>query len=156
MLRDVVPADLPVFFAHQLDADANYMAAFTAKDPTDWNAFSAHWDRILADATVNMQTIVDAGRVVGYVSSYETDGTPEVTYWLGKDFWGQGIATRALAAFLAQRDTRRPMYARVAKDNVGSLRVLQKCRFRITGEDRGFANARGHEVEEYLLTLDAS
>jgi RimJ/RimL family protein N-acetyltransferase len=155
LLRNVVEDDLPIFFAQQLDDDANYMAAFTAKDPANWDAFTAHWHRILSNATGIVQTIVFDGHVVGYVLSYEEAGTPEVSYWLGKDYWGQGLATRALAAFLAHSNTTRPIYARVAKDNRGSRRVLEKCGFRISGEDRGFANARGADVEEYLLRLDA-
>ena len=43
--------------------------------------------------------------------------------------------------------------ARVAKENLGSIRVLGKCGFEVTGEARGFANARGERVEELLLSL---
>ena len=71
-------------------------------------------------------------------------------YWLGREFWGKGIATWALTEFLVFEQCR-PIYARVAKDNLASLRVLQKCGFVITGEDKGFANARGQETEEYIL-----
>ena len=153
-LREVVDSDLPIFFEQQLDADANWMAAFTAKDPADWDAFMAHWARNRAEETNIIQTILLDGHVVGSVSSYQEEpGKPEVTYWLGKDCWGHGIATRALTMFL-ERMTARPVYARAVKDNAGSLRVLEKCGFRITGEDKGFANARGAEVEEYLLTLE--
>jgi RimJ/RimL family protein N-acetyltransferase len=154
-LRPVVDDDLPIFFDQQLDPDANYMAAFTAKDPTDRAAFMAHWRRILAAPTVMIRTIVVDGAVVGSVLSYEEDGRPEVSYWLGKPYWGQGIATRALAAFLADVNQARPIYARAAQDNAGSLRVLTKCGFVISGEDKGYANARGADVEEYLLALHA-
>lgn len=129
------------------------MAAFTANDPADWNAFLAHWRRILADATVIVRTIVVDGAVVGSVLSYETDGKPEVSYWLGRAFWGRGIATAALAQFLAEVNPMRPIYARVAKDNAGSRRVLKKCGFAIIGEETGFANARGAEIEELVLML---
>jgi RimJ/RimL family protein N-acetyltransferase len=154
VLRGVVDSDLPIFFEQQLDKEANWMAAFTAKDPTDREAFMAHWARIRGDETTINQTILYDGRVAGSVASYQEEpGKPEVTYWLGREFWGQGIATRALATFL-ERMTTRPVYARAAKDNAGSLRVLEKCGFTITGEDRGFANGRGAEVEEYLLRRD--
>lgn len=113
----------------------------------------SHWKRILADETVMIKTIVVQGRVIGNVLSYEQNGRPEVSYWIGRDFWGQGYATQALSAFLAHVNTTRPMYARAAKDNIGSLRVLQKCGFAIVGEDKGFANARGTEVEEFILEL---
>ncbi len=153
LLRDVAEDDLPIFFEQQLDPDANYMAAFTATDPTNREAFTGHWNRILADATVIIRTLVVDGQVVGYVLSYEQSGKPEVSYWIGKEYWGQGIATQALRAFLAQANRTRPIYARVAKDNAGSLRVLEKCGFTIAGQARGFANARGEEIEEWLLEL---
>ena len=152
-LRDVMEDDLPIFFAQQLDSEANWMAAFTAKDPTDRDAFLAHWHRILADSTVSIQTILLNGQVVGSVLSYEDEGHPEVSYWLGKEYWGRGLATQALAAFLTQCNPVRPMYARAAKDNIASLRVLEKCGFKVVGEGRGFANARGEEIAELLLVL---
>jgi RimJ/RimL family protein N-acetyltransferase len=155
-LRDVVEADLPVFFDFQLDPDANHMAAFTARDPSDRQAFTAHWNKILADPSTINKTIVCDGQVVGSVSSYENAGKPEVTYWIGRAYWGQGIATRALSEFLAHGNRARPMYARVAKDNLGSRRVLEKCGFQITGQSKGFAKARGEEIEELHLELPAS
>jgi RimJ/RimL family protein N-acetyltransferase len=153
LLRNVLDDDLPIFFEHQLDRQANTMAAFTAKDPADREAFMAHWHRILADKTNIIQTILFNGQVVGSVSSYEEEGKPEVTYWLGREYWGKGIATWALKEFLALKNQARPIYARVAKDNLGSRRVLEKCGFRIIGESKGFANARGQEIEELLLVL---
>jgi len=154
-LRDVVPDDLAVLFEQQSDPEANYMAAFVAKDPTDAAAFTAHWAKILADPTVIAKIILCDGKAVGSVMSYQEDGRPEVTYWIGKEYWGQGIATRALASFLASANTTRPIYARVAKDNIGSRRVLEKCGFRMIGEDQGFANARGAVIEELVLELSA-
>jgi len=153
LLRNVVNDDLPIFFEHQLDQEANYMAAFTAKDPTNQEVFMIHWHRILADKTNIIQTILFNGKVAGSVSSYEDEGKPEVTYWLGKDYWGKGIATWALKEFLAQKNQIRPIYARVAKDNLGSQRVLEKCGFKIIGESKGFANARDQQIEEFLLEL---
>ena len=155
-LRDVINTDLPLFFKYQLERQANQMAAFTAKDPTDQEAFTAHWQRILADTTVIIQTIVSGGQVGGYVLSYEDTGKPEVSYWLGQEYWGQGIATWALKKFLAHHNRIRPIYARVAKDNLGSRRVLEKCGFTVIDETTGFANARSEEIEELLLELRAS
>src|SRR5215212_12112414 len=153
VLRNVANDDLPFFFEYQLDQEANSMAAFTAKDPTNQEAFTAHWYRILADETVIIQTIIFNGHVAGSVSSYEDEGKPEVTYWLGKDYWGKGIATWALKEILAQKNQIRPIYARVAKDNLGSQRVLEKCGFKIIGESKGLANARDQQIEEFLLEL---
>ena len=153
VLREVMMSDLPIFFDQQLDSEANWMAAFTRKDPADRDAFLAHWTKILEDEANTIQTILFNGRVAGSVSSYvDEDEHLEVTYWIGKPYWSKGIATCALSAFLEHRKVR-PLYARAAKDNVGSLRVLEKCGFTRIGEDKGFANARGEEVEEFLLRL---
>lgn len=152
LLIPVTDSDLPIFFEQQLDKDANFMAAFTAKDPTDRDAFMAHWAKILADPGITIRTILVEGQVAGHVSVHGWFGEPEITYWIGKAFWGKGVASRALAQFL-DIVTARPLYARVAKDNRASRRVLEKCGFTIGGEDRGFANARGMEVEEFILNL---
>jgi RimJ/RimL family protein N-acetyltransferase len=153
-LRDVTDGDLPIFFDQQLDSTANHMAAFTCEDPAARDAFDAHWTKILGDDTITTKTIVFGGNVAGHIASFERLGQPEVTYWIGKEYWGNGVATRALLAFLELAQVR-PLYARAAKDNVASLRVLEKCGFVITGQDKGFSNARGEEVEEFILTLTA-
>jgi RimJ/RimL family protein N-acetyltransferase len=152
LLRDVIEDDLPIFFKQQLDSDANYMAAFTAKNPADRDAFTSHWNKILGDHTTTNRTILFAGQVVGHIASFERFGKPEVTYWIGKEYWGKGLATRALAEFLGQVKVR-PLYARAAKDNTASIRVLEKCGFEISGQDKGFSHARGKEVEEFILEL---
>ena len=152
-LREVHDDDLPRFFRHQLDPEANRMAAFTAKNPSDREAFDRHWAKIRSDPAITIRTILARGEVAGNVASFERNGKLEVTYWLGREFWGRGIATRALSLFL-ELQTTRPIYGGVAKDNLGSLRVLQKCGFRICAEDKGYANARGEDVEEFLLRLD--
>ena len=151
-LRDVSESDLPIFFAHQQEPEALFMAAFTAKDPADHEAFMAHWARLLASETMLVKTILLDGQVAGHIGSSEEVDHPEITYWIGQEYWGKWLATRALRLFLTHEQTR-PLYARTAKDNTGSLRVLEKCGFTITGEDRGFANARGEEVEEFVLEL---
>jgi RimJ/RimL family protein N-acetyltransferase len=152
-LCEVRSDDLAIFFEHQLDPGANYMAAFTAKDPRDRQAFEVHWSKILADDTIEKKTILVEGQVAGHVLGFEQFGQREVSYWLGREFWGQGVATKALSIFLKQI-TLRPLYARAAKDNIASIRVLEKCGFRIVGQDKGFANGRGEDVEEFILMLE--
>ncbi len=152
-LRDVADSDIPIFFGQQLDAEANHMAAFTSKDPSDRAAFDHHWRRIRADADISPQTILQGEVVVGYVVSFDLFGDLSVGYWLGRAYWGQGLATAALRVFLAQM-TERPLYARAASDNLASLRVLQKCGFKVIGADTGFAYGRGAEVEELILRLN--
>ncbi len=151
-LRPVSESDLSIFFEHQLDEDARWMAAFTAKDPADRGAFTAHWVKVLADPGVTLRTILVDGVVAGHVLVHGWFGEPEVSYWIGKAYWGQGVASRSLALFLDEIPTR-PLMARVAKDNLASLRVLERCGFTCCGEERGFANARGTEVEAWILVL---
>ncbi|MCL4869213.1 MAG: GNAT family N-acetyltransferase [Anaerolineae bacterium] len=153
ILRDVMEADLPIFFEQQRDAAALHMAAFTSNDPHNWEAFLVHWTKIMADPTVVNKTILFQGQVVGNIATFIMFDEPSVAYGLGREYWGQGLATEALRQFL-ELVTTRPLFARAAKDNLGSLRVLQKCGFVISGEDKGFANARGVEIEEYILRLD--
>lgn len=94
------------------------MAAFAAPDPDDRDAFNRHWQRNMSRDTVTIRTITVDGQVAGHVASFVDDGDLEVTYWIGRDFWGQGLATRALALFLDEM-TERPVYARAAIDNIG-------------------------------------
>jgi RimJ/RimL family protein N-acetyltransferase len=142
LLRDVTDDDLPIFFEQQSDPEAQRMAAFPARECA---AFMAHWARILADPTIVKRTIVVEGQVAGNIVSFVQQGQREVGYWLGRPFWGRGIATTALREFLEQV-TERPLHAYVAKHNLASLRVLQKCGFTICGAS---------EAEEYVLILAA-
>ena len=155
LLRDVEDGDLDVLFAHWTDEEANRMAAFTAADPNDRAAFDARWARLRADPTVTNRTIADEGVVLGSIGSFDNEGRREVTYWLGREHWGRGYATRALTEFLRDVERTRPVYGACAHDNAASLRVLEKCGFRVVGEGSGFANARGEETRELILRLDA-
>jgi RimJ/RimL family protein N-acetyltransferase len=152
-LRPVIDSDLEQFFNNQRDPEACYMAAFSARDPNDRAAFEARWQRIRADETVILRTVLVDGAVAGYVTHFELFGDPAVAHWLGKAYWGQGIATCALGLLLREVPTR-PLFARAAKDNLGSIRVLQKCGFVVVGEDRGVAEARGMVIDELILRLD--
>lgn len=152
-LREVKESDRPIFYEQQLDPTANYMAAFTREDPANRNSFDQHWSRILADESIPIKTILYKGQVAGSVLSYEQFGDREVSYWLGKEFWGKGIATKALTLYL-EHVSKRPIYARAAKDNVGSIRVLEKCGFILSGQEIGFANARGRDIEEVIMVLE--
>jgi RimJ/RimL family protein N-acetyltransferase len=153
-LRPVIPEDLPIFFHHQLDTEANRMAAFTSRDPNDRAAFDAHWKKITSDPAVILRTILVDGRVVGHVAKYDRDGRPEVTYWIGREDWGRGVATAALLAFLREIAVR-PLFAAAAADNVASIRILEKCGFARCGRESSFAKARGREIDEFFFVLDA-
>jgi RimJ/RimL family protein N-acetyltransferase len=128
------------------------MAAFTAPGHMDRDAFERRWSRLRADATVLNRVIVVDDDVVGTIGSWGDPGEREVTYWIGRSYWGKGIATEALRAFLAVERSR-PLHAHVAADNVASRRVLEKCGFRVIATGRGVAEARSAEIEELALRL---
>jgi RimJ/RimL family protein N-acetyltransferase len=149
ILRRVAQADLDVFYEQQLDPEATAMALFPARDR---EAFDAHWQRTLADDSVVARTIVDDGAVAGNVGCWEQDGRRLVGYWVGREFWGRGLATAALAE-LAAEIPQRPLHAWVATTNLGSIRVLEKCGF-IEVERRAEHDERiGQVVEELLYRL---
>ena len=151
LLRNVIESDLPILYEQQLDPEATTMAAFPSRDH---DAFMAHWKKIMAYEKNLIKTILRDGQVAGYILSWEMEGEREVGYWLGKEFWGKGIATQALAEYINIVKTR-PLMAHVARHNVGSRRVLEKCGFKVIGEDT-YTNPAGVEVEEFILKLDTN
>lgn len=151
-LRRTKKADLALFFHFQLDQQANYLAAFTSEDSTNKEAYLEKFTPFLSDPTINMQTILVGETIVGSIAKFEMHGHAELTYWLDRNAWGQGIATAALSSLLAIENTR-PLFGRVAFDNVGSQRVLEKCGFVKIGTDKGFAHARQAEIEEFIYQL---
>ena len=153
LLRELTDDDRPVLFEFQRDPDANHMAAFTSKDPTDEGAHRTWWDKVMASDEIVKRAILCDGELVGSVMSFVMAGDREVTYWIAKEHWGKGIATQALDQLLQIVETR-PVYARAARDNQGSLRVLDKCGFVVLGQERVFANARGQEIAESILRRD--
>jgi RimJ/RimL family protein N-acetyltransferase len=152
-IRDVEAADLKAFFRHQRDPEAVRMAGVPARER---EAFMAHWAKIRAEETCVTQAVVEAGRVVGNVVSWEESDRRYVGYWIDRSVWGRGIATRALGLFLG-RVTSRPLYAYVAVANVGSTRVLEKCGFRrVPGHVPEPSAADADEVEEFLFVLESA
>ena len=150
-LREVEDHDLGVFFDHQTDPEATEMAAFPARGE---DQFAAHWARTRADAATIQRTIVADGVVAGYIASWEQDGQRLLAYWIGRDLWGRGIATQALAQFTRQV-TARPLHAHVAVHNAGSVRVLEKCGFRRDLVQEATAPAPDDGIEELIFALDA-
>jgi RimJ/RimL family protein N-acetyltransferase len=149
-LRQVLAADLPIFFEHQRDPEANRMAAFAARDR---DAFMAHWSKIVADERLMAKTVVADGQVAGNIVSWDQAGRQEIGYWIGREFWGKGIATRALGAFLSEVTTR-PLYAYVAAHNVASIRVLEKCGFTISNEEPESSDEPDNDIAEVILKLE--
>src|SRR4051794_4604110 len=97
-LRDVTEADLPILFEHQREPEATWMAAWPARDH---DAFMTHWrTKVLPIPANKKKTIVlDGGEVAGNILSWEQDGKRLIGYWIGKAYWGRGVATLALTEF---------------------------------------------------------
>ena len=151
-LRPIDDSDLDDLFDQMRDPESVWMAAFTAKDPNDREAFDAHMSKVRTSPDGTMRAVIRGGRLVGSIASFVREGDTEVTYWIDRSVWGQGVASQALAIFL-DTVTVRPVYARAASDNVGSLRVLQRAGFAIIGTEISYANARSTEIEETVLRL---
>jgi RimJ/RimL family protein N-acetyltransferase len=152
-LRPIEDRDLDTIYQHVSDPESIRLAAFTAEDQTDRRAFLERMSRVRADPSASNRVIEFDGAIAGTIASFRIDDQLEVTYWVDRTLWGKGIASAALQLLLAET-AERPVHARAASDNVGSLRVLEKAAFRRVGVNRGFAPGRGEEIEETILRLD--
>jgi RimJ/RimL family protein N-acetyltransferase len=149
LLREVTDGDLPVLYEHQLDSDATQMAAFPSRD---WDAFTAHWAKIMTSTTGVVRTVVCDDGIAGHVGCWEQAGETLVGYWIGREYWGKGVATAALAQLVDIIPTR-PLVAHVAKHNAGSIRVLEKCGFIHVGDEE-FTAPDGAHITESIFKLD--
>jgi RimJ/RimL family protein N-acetyltransferase len=152
-LRPVEDADLDALFDQMRDPEAVRMAAFTAEDPDDRDAFDAHMARVRSSPDITMRAVIRDGQFVGHIASFPSGDQTEVTYWIDRPAWGRGIASQALELLLTL-ETARPIHARAASDNIASLRVLQKAGFKIIGTENSFAPARNRDIEETILRLE--
>jgi RimJ/RimL family protein N-acetyltransferase len=148
LLRNITVSDLPILFEQQRHPESNTMAAVPARDR---EAFDGHWAKIMSNEDIILRTIEVDGKAAGHLVSFLIEGKRQVGYWLGKEYWGKGIATHALSEFL-QIVKERPLFAHVAKHNIGSRRVLEKCGFIILSNDT-YIKVGGKEVEEFVLKL---
>jgi RimJ/RimL family protein N-acetyltransferase len=152
-LRALADSDFDALFVWESDPRAVEMAAFTRANPSDRSEFDAHYRRIRNDPSCTLLAIDDDGEFVGTVSSFTMEGEREVSYWVAPARWGQGLASRALQAFLAIEPTR-PIYGRVAQHNVASAKVLTRSGFVEVGSETSFAPGVGAEVVEHIYRLD--
>ena len=150
-LRRVEDSDLDAFFEHQADPQAVEMAGFPARDR---DQFTQHWSRIRADVTLVTRTIVVGEVVAGNIGSWPDDGQQLLGYWIGREWWGRGVATQALSLFVDEMSIR-PLVAHVAAHNAGSIRVLTKCGFRRDVVQEAEAPAPDDGLRELIFRLDA-
>ncbi len=151
-LRETQDSDLDVFWRQLTDPRVRQMAAITRQYHYDREPFDTHWAKVRNDPAVMLRTVLADGIVAGHAAVFGPAEEREVTYVIGREHWGRGIGTRALAGLIRLEGTR-PLHAGAAADNAGSIRVLEKCGFTVTGRTRDFSLDRGEEVDVVLLTL---
>jgi RimJ/RimL family protein N-acetyltransferase len=149
-LRDIRRDDMPRIYEFNLDPDANRLAATI---PRSADAFELHWQRVLADPTIFVKAIAVRDVLAGHLTCFKLDDVQYVGYWVSKEFWGRGIATKALELLLKEVSIR-PLYARAATSNRASLRVLQKCGFVVQSVQESPADHRHLQCEEAFLVLE--
>lgn len=149
-LRPIEPNDLPIFYQQLQHKPAQHMAAFVHEEPSNRAHFDAHWSKLMKSDKILKRSIEVDGMLVGHIMSFEMMGDREITYWIDHHHWGKGIATEALKQFLLI-ETTRPLHGRAAKDNTASIRTMEKCGFILQAEERGFAHARGEEIDEVVM-----
>ena len=127
-LRDLDDDDLDAIFEMMRDRESIRLAAFTVADPDDRAAFDERLHRMRTSPSIAVRAVEADGVFAGTVGAFTLDGEREVTYWIRRELWGNGIATAALRLLIAA-EQERPLHARVAAANVGSLRVLERAGF---------------------------
>jgi RimJ/RimL family protein N-acetyltransferase len=140
LLREVLDSDLPVFFEQQKDSESNEMAGLATRES---QAFDEHWEKIRADGTIYLRAVIYRELVAGHVVSWKVQGKWFVGYWIGRELWGRGLASKGLKCFLGVVGER-PLHARVSFDNTGSMRVLEK---------NGFVMLPADEQDPYVRTF---
>jgi len=130
---------------------------YTQADGEAWVAAAHAPDTAHRPFAIELKT---RGTFIGAIGLTETDGAPEVGYWIGRPYWNQGYASEALAtlidhAFGALGLGR--LVARAVLANRASHRVLEKCGFVRGRETVELAPARGvrRAVVWYELTRPA-
>lgn len=152
-LTKTTKEDLDILFIFQSNKEGVWMAAFTAEDPDDKKAYMEKWTKIVENPNIQMQTIRSENKIIGSVAHFEMMEETHVSYWIDQAYWGKGFATKSLKMFI-EGAVKRPLFARVAYDNYGSQKVLEKCGFIMVGKEKGFANARNKEIEEFVYKLE--
>jgi RimJ/RimL family protein N-acetyltransferase len=151
-LRDLDDDDLDAVFDMMRDRPAVELAAFTSADPDDRAAFDAWIARQRSADDVLYAVVTENGGFAGTAAVFSIEGDREVSFWIARHAWGRGVATAALR-LLVSREPERPLFARAATHNAGSIAVLEKAGFTEVSRNVAYAPGVGREVEEIVFTL---
>ncbi len=132
-LRDLFPSPYSL-----LDAVA-FIAKFSTAEPST----------VFAIATAE-----EAFGIIGFFPGQDVNRfSAEVGYWIGEDYWGRGIMTKALDAFtdyVFQNSEMNRLYAGVFSSNPASGRVLEKAGYQYEGTHRASVFKNGELLDELL------
>ena len=151
-LRDLDDDDLDAIYEMMRDRESVAMAAFTAEDPDDRDACDEWIGRQRAAAGVSCFVVTENGGFAGTAAAFTIDGDREVSFWIARHAWGRGVATEALR-HLMSREPERPLFARAATHNVGSIAVLTRVGFTEVSRNVAYAPGVRRDVEEIVFTL---
>ncbi|MGB3185653.1 MAG: GNAT family N-acetyltransferase [Ornithinimicrobium sp.] len=151
-LRALHEDDLDDLFLWEGDAAATEMAAFTRSDPTDRAVFDSHYERVRSDPNITKRAIEESGTFAGMIASFTIESDRELTYWVDPQRWGRGIASEAVRLFI-ELETQRPLHARTAAQNRGSVTVLERNGFVKIGKETSWADGAAKEVLEHIYRL---
>lgn len=152
-LSPVQESDIPALFRFQDDKDAQYQAAGGAAHESE-EAYREFLKRVESKGAV-FRTILLEGAPVGYIAAFDRFELRELSYWIGRKFWGQGLATRAVGQWIKEYPLPEGgLYARAVKDHPASARVLDKNGFSAVKEESYFSDIRDAVVEEILYKHD--
>jgi RimJ/RimL family protein N-acetyltransferase len=148
-LRPVKVEDLPQMFEMQLDPESNVMAG---TKPRGREQYFEMWGRNLKEPGIRSRVIEVNGEIVGSMACFQAEGQDCLGYWIARQWWGKGIASRAVKMFLLE-ERRRPLRATARSNNAASRRILEKCGFEFVEEKMGEETERflGCEIAVYIL-----
>jgi hypothetical protein len=104
-LRPTLYADLETHYQFQLDEEANYLAAFTSSSSSDKKAYLEKYAKFLNEPSINNQTILIDGIIVGSIAKFVIEGDAEITYWIDRKFWDVELQQRHLKRFFQLKQT---------------------------------------------------
>jgi RimJ/RimL family protein N-acetyltransferase len=149
LLRPTCLADIPTLFGFQLDGASNDLAG---TKPRDLASFMARWHDNLRNPDITPRVIVEGEVIVGSIDIFKQEGQDSIGYWIARDHWGRGIASRAIALML-QEVAKRPLFARVALHNTASRRALERNGFVVASRDKAPEDDRYAACERFILKL---
>jgi RimJ/RimL family protein N-acetyltransferase len=139
MLRDRFP------HPYTIEAGRAWLAAASVEDPPTALAIDVGGEAV---GGIGVIAGADVNRHAG-----------EIGYWLGRAWWGRGLATASVTHFVpwvARTFGFARLFAQAFETNLASMRVLEKCGFQREGILRSHAQKDGRYLDEvvYGIVLD--